>query len=51
MEAGIGMLRGGAVRSLAIVETAPAFRSMRETLNPKASIPDRKGIIRKSVHA
>ena len=26
---------------------APAFRSMIQSLNPKASIPDRKGIIRK----
>jgi hypothetical protein len=31
---------------LAIVD-APAFRSMIQTLNPKASIPDRKGIVRK----
>jgi len=31
---------------LAIVE-APAFRSMIQTLNPKASIPNRQGIVRK----
>ena len=31
---------------LAIVD-APAFRSMIQTLNPKASIPHRKGIVRK----
>jgi hypothetical protein len=32
--------------SLSIVDV-PAFRTMIQTLNPKVSIPDRKGIIKK----
>jgi hypothetical protein len=31
---------------MAIVD-CPAFRSMIQTLNPKSSIPDQKGVLRK----